>query len=133
MHYSMIQAAAAAAFALASSLAISGAQAGANDYQFELVSKALKVGAPSEITVRLVHKPDGTPVPDAVIFATRLDMSPDGMEDMSTPLTPVAGVEPGVYRFKAMLSMAGGWALSLGAKVQGEPETVQGKLILKAQ
>ncbi len=128
----MIQAAAAAALALVSSLAISGARAGANDYQFELVSKALKVGA-AEITVRLVHKPDGTPVPDAIIFATRLDMSPDGMEDMSTSLTPVAGGEPGVYRFKARLSMAGGWALSLGAKVQGEPETVQGKLILKAQ
>ena len=87
----------------------------------------------AEIAVRLVHKPDGKPVPDAVIFATRLDMSPDGMEDMATPLTAVLGGEPGVYRFKARLSMAGGWALSLGAKVQGEPETVQGKLILKAQ
>lgn len=132
MHYFIKQAAAAAAFALVSSFAISGVQAGANDYQFELVSKELKAGGPSEITVRLVHKPDGKPVPDAVIFTTRLDMGPDGMEDMATPVQKLPGVEPGTYRFKAKLSMAGGWALSLAAKVQGEPDTVQGKLILKA-
>ena len=41
------------------------------------------------------------------------------------------GGAPGIYRFKAKLSMAGGWALSLGAKVQGEKDTVQGKLLLK--
>jgi hypothetical protein len=127
VHYFMKQAAAAAACALAS-----GAQAGANDYQFELVSKELKAGGPSEITVRLVHKPDGKPVPDAVIFTTRLDMGPDGMEDMATPVQKLPGGEPGTYRFKAKLSMAGGWALSLAAKVQGKPDTVQGKLILKA-
>ena len=132
MHYFMKQAAAAAACALASTCVIAGAQAAANDYQFELVSKELKAGSPSEITVRLVHKPDGKPVPDAVIFTTRLDMGPDGMEDMATPVQKLPGGEPGTYRFKAKLSMAGGWALSLAAKVQGEPDTVQGKLILKA-
>jgi hypothetical protein len=40
--------------------------------------------------------------------------------------------EPGVYKFKATLSMAGGWQLSLGAKVQGETGTVENKLVLKA-
>ncbi len=112
---------------------IGHAYAGASDYEFQLVSKELKAGAPAEIVVRLVHKPDGKPVPDAVIFTTRLDMSPDGMEDMATPATAVPSGEPGIYRFKAKLSMAGGWAFSLAAKVQGEPETVQGKLILQAQ
>ena len=40
--------------------------------------------------------------------------------------------EPVVYRFKTNLTMAGGWQLSLGAKVQGEQGTVENKLILKA-
>jgi hypothetical protein len=111
---------------------IRSVQAGGSDYEFQLVSQELKAGAPIEIAVRLVHKPDGNPVPDAVIFATRLDMGPDSMEEMTTPATAVPGGAPGIYRFKAKLSMAGGWALSLGAKVQGETDTVQGKLVIKA-
>ncbi|RNJ48618.1 hypothetical protein D1O30_02215 [Methylocystis hirsuta] len=31
-----------------------------------------------------VHKPDDKPAPDAVIFATRLDMAPDGMVSMTS-------------------------------------------------
>jgi len=44
----------------------------------------------------------------------------------------VPSTEPGVYRFQTNLSMEGRWQLSLGAKVQGEAATVQGKLMLKA-
>jgi hypothetical protein len=44
----------------------------------------------------------------------------------------VASTEPGVYRFKTKLTMAGKWALSLGAKVQGETGTVENKLIVTA-
>lgn len=107
--------------------------AGSGDYEFQLVNKEVKAGKGTEFAVRLIHKPDGKPVPDAVIFATRLDMGPDGMEDMAAPVTAVPGGEPGVYRFKADFSMAGGWAFSLGAKVQGEADTVKGKLTLNAQ
>jgi YtkA-like len=129
----MKQAAVAAAFGTAfASGTILSAQASASDYEFQLVSKELKAGAPADIVVRLVHKPDGKPVPDAVIFATRLDMGPDSMEEMTTPVTAEPGGSPGIYRFKAKLSMAGGWALSLAAKVQGEQETVQGKLLIRA-
>src|SRR5215472_16731658 len=128
MRLSMKQAAVAAAFGVAFvSGAILNAWAGASDYEFQLVSKELKAGGPAEITVRLIHKPDGKPVPEAVIFTTRLDMWPDGMEAMTTPVEKVAGGEPGIYRFKAKLTMEGGWALSLAAKVQGEPDTIQGK------
>jgi Cu(I)/Ag(I) efflux system membrane fusion protein len=35
-----------------------------------------------------------------------------------------AGAEPGIYQFKTNLEMAGRWALTLGAKVQGETGTV---------
>jgi hypothetical protein len=59
-------------------------------------------------------------------------MGPDGMEAMTTPVTPMTGGEPGVYRFKADLAMAGGWAFSLAAKVQSESETVKDKIVFKA-
>jgi hypothetical protein len=107
------------------------ARADIKDYEFQLVDKTVKKGD-AIISVRLVHKPDGKPVPDAVIFATRLDMAPDGMQEMATKVTPMPGTEPGTYRFKANLTMAGGWQLSLGAKVQGETGTVENKLVLKA-
>jgi len=129
----MKQATLAAAFGTLFVLGLTAsAQAGASDYEFQVVSKELKAGAPAEIAVRLVHKPDGKAVPDAVIFTTRLDMGPDGMEEMATPVQQLTGGEPGTYRFKAKLNMAGGWALSLAAKVQGETDTVQAKLLLKA-
>jgi YtkA-like len=107
------------------------ARADIKDYEFQLVDKTVKKGD-AIISVRLIHKPDGKRVPDAVIFATRLDMAPDGMQEMATKVTPMPGTEPGTYRFKANLTMAGGWQLSLGAKVQGETGTVENKLVLKA-
>jgi YtkA-like len=107
------------------------ARADIKDYEFQLVDKTVKKGE-AIISVRLVHKPDGKPVPDAVIFATRLDMTPDGMQEMATKIAPMPSTEPGVYKFKANVSMAGGWQLSLGAKVQGETGTVESKLVLKA-
>ena len=107
------------------------ARADIKDYEFQLLDQTVKKGD-AIISVRLVHKPDGKPVPDAVIFATRLDMAPDGMQEMATKITPLPGTEPGVYKFKASFSMAGGWQFSLGAKVQGETGTVENKLVLKA-
>ena len=107
------------------------ARADIKDYEFQLVDQTVKKGD-AIISVRLVHKPDGKPAPDAVIFATRLDMAPDGMAEMTTKIAPMPSTEPGVYKFKATLTMAGGWQLSLGAKVQGESGTVENKLVLKA-
>lgn len=107
------------------------AHADIKDYEFRLVDQTVKKGD-AVISVRLVHKPDGKPVPDAVIFATRLDMAPDGMQEMATKMASMPSTEPGVYKFKATLSMAGGWQLSLGAKVQGETGTLENKLLLKA-
>jgi YtkA-like len=107
------------------------ARADVKDYEFQLVDKTVKKGE-AVIAVRLVHKPDGKPVPDAVIFAKRLDMAPDGMESMKTTIDAMPSTEPGVYKFKAAVTMEGGWQLSLGAKVQGETGTVENKLVLKA-
>jgi hypothetical protein len=101
------------------------------DYEFQLVDKEVKQGE-AMISVKLVHKPSGRAIPDAVIFAKRIDMGPEGMAAMTSPVEAVPSTEPGVYRFKTDLTMAGQWALSLGAKVQGETGTVENKLIVKA-
>jgi hypothetical protein len=101
------------------------------DYEFQLVDNEVKQGE-ATIAVKLVHKTSGRAIPDAVIFAKRIDMGPDDMAAMTAPLEPQPSTEPGVYRFKTDLTMAGNWALSLGAKVQGETGTVENKLIVKA-
>ncbi|MBY0560106.1 FixH family protein [Hyphomicrobium sp.] len=107
------------------------ALADVKDYEFQLLDKEVKQGA-AVISVKLVHKPSGRAIADAVIFAKRIDMGPGGMETMTAPIDLVSSTEPGVYRFKTDLGMAGEWALSLGAKVQGETGTVEDKLIVKA-
>ena len=103
------------------------------DYKFELVDQIVQAGPDKIITVRLMNTKTGKPVPDAVIFATRLDMAPDAMQEMATKIVPVPGAEPGTYKFKATFGMAGRWQLSLGAKVQGETGTVENKLVITAQ
>ncbi|MBR0753375.1 FixH family protein [Bradyrhizobium jicamae] len=102
------------------------------NYEFQLVQPTVQAGADRIVTVRLVNKTSGKPVSDAVIFATRLDMAPDGMQEMLTKVMAMPATEPGTYRFKATFSMAGRWQLSLGAKVQGETGTVDNKLVITA-
>jgi hypothetical protein len=108
------------------------ALADVKDYEFQLVQSEMKKGDSAIIAVRLVNKKTGKPVSDAVIFAKRIDMAPDAMQEMTAPLEQLPSTEPGVYRFKTDLMMQGRWQLSLGAKVQGEDGTVEAKLVLKA-
>ena len=124
---------AAALIGLAMAVTATTVRADVKDYEFQLVDSSVKAGPDAMIVVRLVNKKTGKAVSDAVIFTTRLDMAPDGMQEMAAKVTAMPGGEPGTYRFKASISMAGGWQLSLGAKVQGETGTVEGKLVIKAQ
>jgi YtkA-like len=110
----------------------SPALAGAADYVFEPVKADIKNGDAVTLAVRLLHKPSGKPVSNAVIIQSRIDMTPDGMAEMTSPLTPLPSPEPGVYAFKSALTMQGRWLLSIAAKVQGEPETVIGKITFRA-
>ena len=112
---------------------ITTARADIKDYEFQLVDQTIQAGPDKVITVRLMNARTGKPVPDAVIFATRLDMAPDGMQEMATRIAPMPGGEPGTYKFKATFGMAGRWQLSLGAKIQGETGTVETKLVITAQ
>jgi hypothetical protein len=121
-----------AALAATLSLAASAAMAGAGDYAFEAVNPEMKKGDDVTLAVRLINKQTGKPVADAVIFKTRIDMAPDGMAEMESAVAPLPSKEPAVYAFKTDLPMAGRYQVTLSAKVQGESETVTGKVIVKA-
>ena len=123
----------AALLALVSAIAVSTATlAGPEDYEFQLLESEIKQGDGATLSVRLTDKRTDNPVVEAVVFATRMDMAPDGMETMTTPVEAMLSDEPGVYRFRTNLTMAGGWRFSIAAKVQGEAETVENRLIFKA-
>ena len=121
---------AAAVGVLSSSL--TPARADIKDYDFQLVQSELKKGDGAIVAVRLVNKKTGKPVPDAVVFAKRIDMAPDGMASMAEAIEQLPSQEPGVYRFKTNLTMVGRWQLSLGAKIQGETASLERKMVLKA-
>ncbi|OKO75251.1 FixH family protein [Bradyrhizobium sp. AS23.2] len=122
----------AAALAATLSLAASAAIAGAGDYAFEAVNPQMKKGDDVTLSVRLTNKQTGKPVADAVIFKTRVDMAPDGMAEMESAVAPLPSKEPGVYAFRTDLPMAGRYQMTLSVKVQGEPETVTGNVIVTA-
>ncbi len=110
-----------------------GAQAGAKDYSFAIVGTDLQSGEGRAIWVSLKDLRRNLPVSDAVIFATRLDMAPEGMASMKVRVALMPGKDAGIYRMKADLEMSGNWRLQVAAKVQGETETVQAELTLEVQ
>ncbi len=122
----------AAPIAVSLGLAAQTALAGAKDYALELVETTRLVGAGAALTVMLTDLRTGAPVEGAVVFATRMDMAPDGMEGMTTPVTLLPVESPGLYRFATDLTMAGNWRFSVAVKVQGEAETVEAELLLQA-
>ena len=112
---------------LACGLAFTAVQAQAKDtdYRFELAGKPQSSAGKDIVQVRLLHVADGKPVPDAVIFESKTDMGPAGMDTMTAPVKALPA-KGGVYSFEVDPGMAGTWALHLAAKVQGEPDTVRG-------
>ncbi|WP_434730676.1 FixH family protein [Rhizobium binae] len=81
--FTLKPAAAAALIGLTFSGLFSNAWAGIQDYEFQLVQNEIKQSGDGIIAVRLVDKRSGKAVPDAVIFARRVDMAPEGMEIIS--------------------------------------------------
>src|SRR6516164_6667149 len=122
----------AVALSMAIGVTASAAHAGAGDYAFEPVKAEMKKGDDVTVAVRLTNKTAGKPVSDAVIFKTRVDMAPDGMAEMESPIAPLPSKEPGVYSFKTDMPMAGRYQVTFSAKVQGEADTVVGKVVIKA-
>ena len=101
------------------------------DYRFELVDTPTAAGGKSTVQLRLVHLPDLKPVAGAVIFETKADMGPDGMPTMAASAKLLPETTPGIYRVEVAPDMAGNWAISVAAKVQGEAETVRGSVTTK--
>jgi hypothetical protein len=115
----------ATAFTFGIALTAAPVEAKSADYRFELVGKPQLSGQKDIVQVRLLRSTDGKPVPDAVIFESKADMGPAGMETMTAPVKALPA-KGGLYSFEVEPGMAGTWALHLAAKVQGEPDTVRG-------
>ena len=79
---------------LAITLTAPSAFAGPADYLFEPVKVEVKNGQGAELAIRLVHKGTGKPVEGAVLFRTRLDMSPDSMGEMTAQHVAMPTSEP---------------------------------------
>jgi hypothetical protein len=103
----------------------------ADDYAFEPVKAEIKASNVATLAVRLIHKATQKPVTNAVIVQTRIEMAPDESHQMTSAIAALPSPEPGVFAFKAPLAMEGRWLLSIAAKVPGEPDTVQGKIIFR--
>ena len=102
-------------------------------YVFTAARDEIAMGDDALIDVKLTKEGSDKPIADAVIFETRFDMEPDGMGAMDVPVRADGSPTPGTYRFVVKPSMAGRWALKLGAKVQGEQDTVRGQVIVTAR
>ena len=99
---------------------------------WEAVNAAVPTGKAVRLEVRLKGL-SATPPADGVrITATHLDMAPDGMATMMTPVRVLPPPAPGVVAVEADLSMAGRWALSLTADVAGETRPVRGIVVFRA-
>lgn len=109
------------------------AQAAAADYILALAETTYPFGSNAVLEVLLTDVRTGRPVDGAILFATRLDMAPEGMEAMTSPVAVLPSEAPGQYRFTTDLTMEGNWQFSVAAKVQGEAETVQARFLIEVQ
>jgi hypothetical protein len=107
------------------------ATAAPEDYQFQAIETDLLLGDGAILTVAVTDLRTQTPVTDAVIFATRLDMAPDGMATMTAPVEALPSDVPGQYRFQADLSMAGAWRFSIAVHLDAETEVIRREIILR--
>lgn len=100
------------------------------DYRFELAGQPEKTDAGMLVKLRLVTVAGEKSVPGAEIVQTRLDMGPDGMPAMTAKVRSLPANGPDIYLFEAQPTMAGNWALSVSAKIPGEPEPVTGAVTI---
>lgn len=114
-------------------LLATSASAAGKDYRFDVVRAQPAGKNLTDVTVKLTHIPDGKSVPGAVIFQTKVDMGPSGMGEMTGKVTPQTPDPTGLYHFRTETGMAGTWALTLTAKVQGEADTVRGTVTFDAK
>lgn len=107
------------------------AVAAPEDYEFTVLQTELMQGEGTVFIVSVTDLRTATAVTDALIFATRLDMAPDGMAAMTAPVEALASDVPGQYRFRADLEMAGAWRFSIAVHFNDEPEVIRREVILR--
>lgn len=100
-------------------------------YRWEAVTAEVAAVPGQQFAIRLIG-PDGAAVTGAEIVDARLDMGPEGMAAMDTPLTPNSAGEPDTFNYRADFTMAGRWALHVKARIPGHSEPVTGDVILTA-
>jgi Cu(I)/Ag(I) efflux system membrane fusion protein len=100
--------------------------------KWQAVNPEIPVAKNARLELRLVGA-DGKPITGPItVKSTRLDMGPDGMEEMTARLKPVPAATPGVVAFETDIVMAGRWALSISASVPDRSEPVSGVVVLTA-
>jgi hypothetical protein len=107
--------------------------AGPSDYRIELIDKSVKAGTGAIIRIRVINISSKKTVADADIQVKALDMSPDGMADMSAKTVPMESNNAELHEFKADLVMPGRWALSVEATIPGESTSLRDKVLLRVQ
>lgn len=119
-----------AAIALASPLVLAPqvALAAPTDYRLTVMSQAHQADGSDAVTVRLVHLPDGQPVPGAVMFAPMAMMDGSGAMMAAAKIVPMAD---GAAIVEVTPSMAGTWTISLSARVNGEPAVIKGAVAVE--
>jgi membrane fusion protein, copper/silver efflux system len=108
------------------------APASAADPGWQPVKAEVSTGKKVRFEVKLVGI-DPPPAPaDIKVSATRIDMGPDGMETMASPVKALPSTTPGVLAFETDFSMAGRWAFTITATVKGQAKPVTGKVVFTA-
>lgn len=97
---------------------------------WEAVQAEVPMGKAVRLEVRL-NSANAAPG-NVTVTSSRIDMGPDGMPTMSAPLRQVQSTTLGVLAFEADLPMAGRWALTLTAKVEGQADPVMGTVVFTA-
>ncbi len=110
------------------SLTNAAAFAGANDYTFESVAPEWKKGDDVVVAVRLTHTPRRQAGGRRGDLRTRVDMAPTTWPTWCRRWRRRPSKEPGVYAFKTRSADGRTLSVQHRAKVQGEPETVVGKI-----
>ena len=123
---------AALAVVLAALLSLTACGKPTQPFEFTTTTSDLMMGS-GTVEIRLKNTASGSFVEDAVIMATRLDMEPDGMKDMTSPVEEQGASTPGTYRFGGNFKMAGRWQLSLVALVPGQAEKVHGTVVFNVK
>lgn len=89
------------------------------------IGKMHQVDSESTIFVRLVWANNGAPITDAKVALLRVDMSPDGMGEMTARSYVRPYGDPGSYRVEIHPAMAGRWAVTLDGHMSDHPLSVR--------